>query len=230
MNITESPIDLIAPEEQQLSMIRTSSLGDIMNSGHIIEDEDDENHPKTLSELYDITHPLDRIALTANGNLQRIVASYYDAPVTVQVIQCSLRTPTNNKQQQQEEDVWDRVVHLCIHDRVIFCVATSVITVHDQQCRNLVASGTVGIGQLFRYLNILPEFHLHGAGKIIPPNEQSQPQLEYRSSNGNGNGNGGGGFWRNYTLSCPQLTCRIHEEFIPGLWEITKPTTTTKNS
>lgn len=190
-----------------------------MNSGHIIDD-DDSSPNKTLSQIYDMTHPLDRIALTANGNLQRIVASYYDAPVTVRVMQCTLRTTTTNNDQNNHDDhsthtnadVWDRVVHLCIQDEVVFCVATSVITVQDEQCRNLVASGTVGIGQLFRYLNILPEFHLHDAGKsTIQP---SQHQHEYND--------GGGGFWRDYTLSCPQLTCRIHEEFIPGLWGIPK--------
>ena len=30
--------------------------------------------------------PLERIAITANGNLQRLISSYYNAPVTVTCI------------------------------------------------------------------------------------------------------------------------------------------------
>jgi hypothetical protein len=40
--------------------------------------------------------PLERIALTANGNLQRIFSSYYDAPVHVHVEFCEKRTSQSN--------------------------------------------------------------------------------------------------------------------------------------
>mmetsp|Transcript_21175 Transcript_21175/g.31178 ORF Transcript_21175/g.31178 Transcript_21175/m.31178 type:complete len:420 (-) Transcript_21175:2661-3920(-) len=115
---------------------------------------------------------LDRIALTANGNLQRIFSSYYDAPVFVHVDLCIPRTKekkeydetslmtTEGKEEKKPQmnikkkqppsfivsrsssadsdgivngrrdcakdigtpTVWDRVVHLSVHDqvRVIF--------------------------------------------------------------------------------------------------------------
>lgn len=185
---SESPY----PEERSSSTMTTvSSLGDIMNSGLSTDSSPTESsmQQKTLAETYGITHPLDRMALTANGNLQRLVASYYDAPVTVLVEFCALRKTIQGKAQ-----VWDRVVHLQVHGTT-FCTATSIITVHDPLCQSLVESSQVGLGQLFRYLNILPEFELHDAG--VEP-----------------------AFWREYTLQCAELSCRIHEEFRPNMWEI----------
>jgi len=164
-----------------------------MNSGH----EHDE--PSTLQSTYGIDHPLDRMALTANGNLQRLVASYYDAPVSVVVESCVLRDNDNNNNNDDDnnnQQVWDRVVHLQVFEQT-FCTATSVICVHDPLCQRLVQTGEVGLGQLFRFLDLLPEFELHAAGP--------KPQ---------------GGFWRDYTLQCAELTCSIVEDFQPGMWDL----------
>jgi len=178
-----------------------------MNSGHEQQQDDGvaaSSTTTTLASKYGIRHPLDRMALTANGNLQRLVASYYDAPVRVVVQSCVLRQPSSSSsllQQQQQSppppQVWDRVVHLQVHNRT-FCTATSVITVRDPLCQELVATGQVGLGQLFRFLDLLPEFQLHAAAP-------HQPE--------------GGGFWRDYTLQCAELSCRIVEDFGPGMWE-----------
>ena len=75
--------------------------------------------------------PMERIALTANGNLQRIFSSYYDAPVHVHVDSCTRRegVPRENTNPQTVLDgfafridtngaVWDRVVHLYVHETV----------------------------------------------------------------------------------------------------------------
>jgi hypothetical protein len=77
--------------------------------------------------------PLDRIALTANGNLQRIFSSFYDAPVHVHIEKCVKRISgivvnNNNGFTQDEygvnvqdahgEAVWDRVVHLSVFGQV----------------------------------------------------------------------------------------------------------------
>lgn len=163
---------------------------------------------RSLATRYGIANPLDRMALTANGNLQRLVASYYDAPVTVVVQSCRLREspppPPYRGAPASAPHVWDRAVHLQVLGAT-FCTAHSVIAVHDAQCRHLVAAKRVGLGQLFRYLDLLPEFVLHGAG----------PQDD--------DGGGDGGFWRDYTLQCAELTCRIHEDFAPGMWEYSAP-------
>ena len=72
-----------------------------------------------------------------------------------------------------------------------------MVTVHSSQCRELVESGKVGIGQLFRYLDKLPKFTIIDAGR----NEK-------------------GGLWRKYVLECNELTCGIYEEFSANAWEI----------
>ena len=142
----------------------------------------------SLAEMYGIHNPMDRIAVTANGNLQRLFSSYYDAPVNVVVEHCH--------QTIEKSGEWDRRVHLAVFDTT-FCTADSRIVVHNPECRELVESGKVGLGQLFRYQNVLPEFILQDAG----------PTAE-------------GGFWRNYTLDCPLMTCHIHEVFIPNVWNL----------
>jgi chorismate-pyruvate lyase len=180
----------------------TTSLGDIMSTGLMTP-----LTTKTVAQQYGITNPLDRMLLTANGNLQRLVSSYYDAPVAVVV-------DAQQQQQQYSSDsntdisqgstnttsvaVWNRVVRLMVHNTT-FCTATSTIQVHNDNCQRLVASGRVGLGQLFRYLNVLPEFALLGAGI------------------GEATGTG---LWREYTLHCPELTCTIREEFCEKVWSI----------
>lgn len=164
--------------------------------------------------------PLERIALTANGSLQRIFSSYYDAPVHVHVDRCEVRScPTENtvtispninvrkkngknygksmSNKSRNQSVWDRTVRLSVHDQ-IFCIATSTITIHCPLCEQLVESGEVGIGQLFRYLDKLPTFELLDAGR-----------------------NKDGGLWRHYILKCKELTCNIKEDFSENAWSIT---------
>mmetsp|Transcript_5119 Transcript_5119/g.7564 ORF Transcript_5119/g.7564 Transcript_5119/m.7564 type:complete len:360 (-) Transcript_5119:47-1126(-) len=137
--------------------------------------------------------PLDRIALTSNGNLQRIFSSFYDAPVHVHVDKCVRRKPASLE--DDADAIWDRIVHLNIFDQK-FCKATSIITVHSEECVKIVESGEVGIGQLFRYLDKLPTFSIEDAGRCRK-----------------------GGLWRSYTLGCTEVTCVILEEFVPHAWE-----------
>ncbi|KAL7569988.1 hypothetical protein ACA910_017037 [Epithemia clementina (nom. ined.)] len=226
----------------------------------------------SLAQLYGFHNPLDRMVLTANGNLQRLIASYYDAPVSVVVQYCTPRPPAptgrsttttaaaaaageyhrENGQDQdhlnddndddhdhdQQAKQWDRVVRLTVLNQT-FCTATSVITVRDPYCVTLVDSGQVGLGQLFRYLNRLPEFSLLQAGRRIAqwssssssslsslsnPNRPSNHSHNGSSIRQNKNSHSSSsGFWREYTLECPELSCRIREEFIPGLWELNPP-------
>jgi hypothetical protein len=176
------------------STTSTTSLGDIMARGLQTESFVDaltgtSENATTLATAFGLTNPLDRLVLTANGNLQRLIASYYDADVSVRVEGCSYR--------QENPRLWDRTVFLEVLG-VEFCRADSVVTIHQESCQTLVASGQVGLGQLFRYLNILPMFSLLDAG--IDPIT--------------------GSIWREYTLQCDALTCQIREEFIPGLWEL----------
>ncbi|KAL3772608.1 hypothetical protein ACHAWU_002514 [Discostella pseudostelligera] len=131
--------------------------------------------------------PMERIALTANGNLQRIFSSYYDAPIHVRVDSCVRRRPpfhplppppqqrhdnddndNDNEEEEGDDDeiaIWDRVVHLTLHNHTTLCKATSIIHVTSPSCIQLIESGSVGLGQMFRYLNKLPTFSLLDAGR-----------------------------------------------------------------
>jgi len=62
----------------------------------------------TLAEKYGIQSRLDRMALTANGNLQRLFSSYYDAPIHVVIDKCNQKT----------QKTWNRLVHLTVFDQV----------------------------------------------------------------------------------------------------------------
>jgi hypothetical protein len=197
------------------------------------------------------------LALTANGNLQRLLASYYDAPVTVEVEYCTMRssiptktppittmadsgvvaigrttTTTHNKNNNSTNVVslstWDRCVHLRVYNQTV-CIATSVIDIYSRQGHELVASGQVGLGQLFRYWDILPTFTLHNASVLHSTSSSSSSNVRTAATN-NGNDpanvgavGGGGSFWREYTLSSAAMTCHIHETFAPGLWLLQPP-------
>lgn len=162
--------------------------------------------------------PLERIAVTANGNLQRIFSSYYDAPVHVHVDSCVRRrapdvntedgnSSFNNTRTQSHSEtyaVWDRVVRISVHGTTL-CKATSIIHVHSSPCIRLIEEGKVGLGQLFRYLNKLPTFSLIEAGRAEP----SKLHNEFE-----------GGIWRTYELQCEEILCIIHEEFRRDAWNI----------
>lgn len=64
-------------------------------------------------------------------------------------------------------------------------------------CAELVRSGEVGLGQLFRYLDKLPTFDLLDAGRTES-----------------------GGIWRLYELKSKELTCSIFEDFSPDVWDM----------
>jgi hypothetical protein len=174
----------------------SGNLGDIMSPSESLLFRDGlvtDNSAHSLSKTYGILDPLDRMAMTANGNLQRLFSSYYDAPVYVVVEYCRPRLLAEGSGSAK---VWDRQVHLAVHNQT-FCTATSTIWVHDRECQDLVESGSVGLGQLYRYLDILPEFELH----------QAAPTPE-------------GGCCRNYTLASKYVTCQIQEIFVQGAWKI----------
>ena len=162
--------------------ITSGTLGDIMTGGLTT----DTGSGGTLANQFNITSPMDRILVTANGNLQRIVSSWYDAPVHVVVQYCHFHP---------DQQYWERSVQLQIHNNTILCTAQSNITIHSGHCQQLVQTGQVGLGQLFRHLNRLPTFTLIEAG--------------YHQ----------GGLWRRYQLICQEITCDIVEHFVPNMWD-----------
>ncbi|KAJ3345510.1 hypothetical protein HDU91_007329 [Kappamyces sp. JEL0680] len=171
-------------------------FGDIMSTGDV-----------TSNEITGDFTGLERIVLTANGNLQRILSAYFNAKVGVVIVK-------NKELPEGPEEAWlakqggkiaktvvqspaslyfDRHVELVCSDRVM-CDAKSLVEIYDTSIQELVSCGKVGIGQL--YLNILPSFTLVDFGRN--PHTQS--------------------IWREYQLETKGIVCKIVEVFPSDLF------------
>ena len=187
-----------------LSLLETS-LGDIMKSSFASSNDQYNNQSNTtttalsLASRYNITGPLDRLLLTANGNVQRLVSSYYDAPVQVVVRQFDKISKEESNATINSPNVmatFTRLVELQVLNQT-FCVASSVVHVFDSDCLALIESNQVGLGQLFQYYQVLPEFTLLNASCTESD-----------------------GISRDYRLDCSYVSCRIHEQFCDNVWEL----------
>ena len=87
-------------------------------------------------------------------------------------------------------------------------------------CAKAVKTGSVGIGQLFRSLDILPNFELLNAGHRTAANFSSALDGNRNDGGGENGGTGKGGLWRVYDLRSRHVSCRIHEEFPPDLFDL----------
>ncbi|KAJ3292995.1 Transgelin-3 [Borealophlyctis nickersoniae] len=134
--------------------------------------------------------PLERILLMANGNIQRILSAYYNSTVTVDIAH-------NNRVEEESDEtttVFSREVTLSsVHQ--VCCRAVSKVTIKNPEYLRLIEEQQVGIGQLFRYLNVLPEFDLLRVGRT--------PEL----------------FWREYELKSEGILCSIREEFPDNVFD-----------
>ena len=154
---------------------------------------------------------LERILLNANGNLQRLFASYFNENVEVVVLK------------NEMENVSLSPVGLLIHRKVLIqtcsrllCTAYSTITISNPEICARVSSRAFGIGQLFRYLNILPFFTLLEFGRSVVAdasvNDESVTRNQDRFDKKDG------AFWRLYRLDSTKqqgVECLIREEFEP---------------
>lgn len=139
--------------------------------------------------------PMERVVLTANGNLQRIMSAYYGATVEVKVLRCD-KLQVQDKENKASKEEYDREVDIFVAGKK-FCNAKGKIELLDDSCVEAIESKAVGVGQLFRFLGVLPTFELQSAGH-----------------------NGDGQLWRRYTLSAPQLSCTFLETFEANFLEL----------
>ncbi|KAG0346011.1 hypothetical protein BGZ54_005370, partial [Gamsiella multidivaricata] len=89
---------------------------------------------------------------------------------------------------------FQREVNLLCNNKVV-CNAKSQVLIKDQEIHDLVVKKGVGIGQIFRYLDRLPSFELHGLGRT----EKT--------------------FWREYSLQIPGVYCRLLEVLPSALFD-----------
>ena len=79
-----------------------------------------------------------------------------------------------------------------------FCTAKSTIIVRSEEVEKALEADKVGVGQLFRFYDILPKFSLLEAGRTPD------------------------GFWRYYQLNSDIVRCSIREEFRADTFELHK--------
>ncbi|KAJ2773812.1 hypothetical protein IWQ57_001120 [Coemansia nantahalensis] len=138
-------------------------------------------------------NPVQRIMLMANGNLQRVLSAYYNLPVSVEVVYSEPETPMSAKSSRLPLRYRRRINLVC--NRAVVCTAQSTVELLTQKAADLVVREGVGIGQLFRYMNVLPMFAL----------------LEAHLSDTDAS------FSRLYELRSQDVACLISEEFPDGM-------------
>ncbi|KAI8577541.1 hypothetical protein K450DRAFT_273689 [Umbelopsis ramanniana AG] len=150
---------------------------------------------------------LERIILQATGNLQRVMAAYFNRPVNVQHVKnvelpATPRSEGKDSFDSDDDNSDDATVVLKRFERQInlFCeekflyTADSVLIVRNQSVLDLIEKQKAGIAQIFWALQKLPNFKLHAIGRH--------------------GDEAGGSFWRDYTLSVDDLMyCHIREMF-----------------
>lgn len=119
------------------------------------------------------------------------------------------------------------------------CHALGEIIVSDDEVLKMIQGGSVGVGQLFRHLGVLPTFTLQRAGKISLNDHLSSllssadglPRVGHticdmtESTRESSRCNplqhtGGYVLWREYELRSPQLSCSFLETFLPDFLEL----------
>ncbi|KAF8951688.1 hypothetical protein BGZ46_003853 [Entomortierella lignicola] len=135
----------------------------------------------------------ERILLTANGNLQRLISAYFNKTVSVEILE-NIRVPLKEDEDPAVIARFQREVNLLCNNKIV-CNAKSQVLIKDQAVYDLVVEKGVGIGQIFRYLDKLPSFELHGLGRT----EKT--------------------FWREYSLKIAGVDCRLLEVLPSSLFD-----------
>ncbi|OMJ25111.1 hypothetical protein AYI69_g4401 [Smittium culicis] len=105
----------------------------------------------------EFTNPIQRIFLSANGNLQRLLSSYYNSKVDVEIVyNKTIKNHTVQEHQKDTENYKEQVYLLSFERKVnLICknkkvvVAKSKIHLLTQKAVNLITEKNVGISQFF---------------------------------------------------------------------------------
>ncbi|KAJ2310394.1 hypothetical protein IWW52_002919, partial [Coemansia sp. RSA 2704] len=98
-------------------------------------------------------NPVQRIMLMANGNLQRVLSAYYNLPVSVEVVHSAPEAPRAPADAKLPVRYTRHINLVC--NRTVVCSAQSSVELLTRKAADLVIVDGVGIGQLFRYMNVL---------------------------------------------------------------------------
>ena len=182
--------------------------------------------------------PLERIALTSNGNLQRIFSSYYDAPVHVLVDRCEMRSSDKREGGDDGDGSGSsyRRCDLLTHSdkngskhkngESMLGASTAAsasgdidavwdrevhLSVHSQRfctARSVVTVRSVDCIRLVHSGKV-------GIGQLFRYLDRL-PTFEILDAGRLDDGS----MWRTYTLECKEVSCVIREDFVSNAWAI----------
>ncbi|KAJ7107068.1 hypothetical protein C8R44DRAFT_805200 [Mycena epipterygia] len=164
---------------------------------------------------------LERVALSAQGDLQRILSAFFARPIVLALIYSHTYTkrpddslaplPLPNPSavaatSPESQIVQNRQVHLQCGGKLV-CTATSTVKISSARCAHLFLEEKYGIGQLFSKIGATPMFELLAVGT------GGQDISSETFSAEKGFSVGGPQLWRKYRLSVPEIECEILEVF-----------------
>ncbi|TFY79015.1 hypothetical protein EWM64_g4996 [Hericium alpestre] len=135
---------------------------------------------------------IERIMLSAHGDLQRLLSAFFARTITINPIYAH-NSPRTQLASPEHPVTQRREVHLQCSRKMV-CVATSTVTITSPLCERLFLDEKFAIGQMFRRIGKVPEFALLACGS---------EELE----------DGKRKLWRRYTLSMEGFETDITEVF-----------------
>ncbi|KAH9987147.1 hypothetical protein BJV74DRAFT_878396 [Russula compacta] len=134
---------------------------------------------------------LERIMLSAHGDLQRLLSAFFARAINIKTIYAHT-SPRTHVASLDEPVTQLREVHLLCNGKTA-CIATSKVILTTPSCERLFLDEKFAIGQMFRKRQTPPQFALLECGSNT---EDGRRVL-----------------WRRYTLSMEGFECDITEVF-----------------
>ncbi|KZV85280.1 hypothetical protein EXIGLDRAFT_841582 [Exidia glandulosa HHB12029] len=169
---------------------------------------------------------LERILLSANGGLQRLLSAYFAQQIEAEVVSTSTYYADAHESASDSEKTLPmtqrRVINLVCNGTVV-CTATSTIVVNSRDVANLFDQGFF-IGQVVRTLQQTPKFTLldvnvkeieeAGVTPAAPASDSGDSSDGELSSGASTPSKRKQRLWRRYMLGVDGLECDIEEEFL----------------
>ncbi|KAG5351884.1 hypothetical protein C0989_004650 [Termitomyces sp. Mn162] len=165
---------------------------------------------------------LERIALSAQGDLQRVLSAFFARPITIAIVYSNtfhhrfihepptpltLPNPAVIASASRESPITQtRQVHLQCSNKIV-CTATSTVRITSPTVANLFLVEKYAIGQTFARLGKVPEFELVSVG--FGPVTDAVPTLSHSGKAHAANEQ----LWRRYRLCIEDFECNILEVF-----------------
>ncbi|KAF9443842.1 hypothetical protein P691DRAFT_737311 [Macrolepiota fuliginosa MF-IS2] len=168
---------------------------------------------------------VERIALSAQGELQRVLSAYFARPISITVVYTHTfwhpagaprefldlpPSPSIIAQASEETPIIQtRQVHLVCSGQIV-CTATATVRITDPSVAHFFLVENFAIGQMFRRIEKMPKFELQNVGVGAYPCEDPDVPSWCPASKPE---TGSQELWRKYKLIAPDFECDIVEVF-----------------